>query len=147
MKAVVDASVIVRAVLPGQPYHAEVRRWLAGVTELLAPHLLLFEITTAIRHLEFTGVVPPDAAEAALAEALRLRVRLWTPRSLYLQALRLARQLAVSRPHDAAYLALAVHASCPLFTLDERFIRNATTHGYPVRHPAHHASLEPTSPS
>ena len=76
MKAVVDASVIVRAVLPGQPYHAEVRRWLAGVTELLAPHLLPFEVTTAIRHLEFTGVVPPDAAEAALAEALRLRVRL-----------------------------------------------------------------------
>lgn len=146
MKAVVDASVIVRAVLPGQPYHAEVRRWLAGVTELLAPHLLLFEITTAIRYLEFTGVLPPDAAEAALAEALRLRVRLSSPRSLYLQALRLARELGTSRAHDAAYLALALLTSYPLFTLDERFIRNATAHGYPVHHPAHNPS-QPPSPA
>ncbi len=33
MKAVLDASVLVRAVVPGQEHHAEVRRWLRGITE------------------------------------------------------------------------------------------------------------------
>ncbi len=135
MKAVLDASVLVRAVVPGQEYHAEVRRWLHGITEPLAPHLMPFEVTTAIRHLEFSGLLPPEAAEAALMEALRLRVGLRTFREMHLEALHLARELQVSRTRDVAYLALALRESCSLFTLDERFIRNATSRGYPVRHP------------
>jgi predicted nucleic acid-binding protein len=135
VRAILDASVLVRAVVPGQAYHAEVREWLRGVTEPLAPHLLPFEVATAIRHLEFLGLVSPEAAEAALVEALRLRVNLRSSRELHLHALRLARELRVSRTRDVAYLALALRENCPLFTLDERFIRNAASRGYPVRHP------------
>ncbi len=135
MKAVLDASVLVRAVVPGQEHHAEVRRWLRGITEPLAPHLMPFEVTTAIRHLEFAGLVSPETAEAALIEALRLRVGLRASREMHLQALHLARELRVSRTRDVAYLALALREGCPLFTLDERFLRNAASRGYPVRHP------------
>lgn len=135
MKAVLDASVLVRAVVPGQAYHAEVRDWLRTVTEALAPHLMPFEVATAIRHLEFAGLIAPETAEAALAEALRLRVGLRASREMHLHALRLARELQVSRTRDAAYLALALREGCPLFTLDERFLRNAASRGHPVRHP------------
>lgn len=135
MKAVLDASVLVRAVVPGQVYHSDVRVWLRGVTEPIAPHLMPFEVATAIRHLEFAGLITREAAEAALVEALRLRVRLQATRDMHLHALRLARELQVSRTRDAAYLALALREGCPLFTLDERFLRNATPRGYPVRHP------------
>ncbi|MDR7520997.1 MAG: type II toxin-antitoxin system VapC family toxin [Armatimonadota bacterium] len=136
MRAVLDASVLVRAVLPGGPDHAEVRAWMRGLTEALAPHLLPFELTTAIRRLEAGGQVLAEDAEVALAEALRLRVTLRTPRDLHVRSLHLARALGVSRTQDAAYLALALSEGCPLYTLDERFIRNAAAHGYPVRHPA-----------
>lgn len=135
MKAVLDASVLVRAVVPGQAHHSDVRVWLRGVTEPIAPHLMPFEVATAIRHLEFAGLITQDVGEAALAEALRLRVRLQTSRDMHLHALRLARELQVSRTRDAAYLALALREGCPLFTLDERFLRNAAARGYPVRHP------------
>lgn len=136
MKAVLDASVLVRAVVPGQAYHAETRGWLRSVTEPIAPHLMPFEVTTAIRHLEFAGMIPVEVSEAALAEALRLRIRLHAFAALHQHALRLARELQVSRTRDSAYLALALAEGCPLFTLDERFLRNAASRGYPVLHPA-----------
>lgn len=135
MKAVLDASVLVRAVVPGQAYHAEVRDWLRGIAEPLAPHLMPFEVATAIRHLEFAGLISPDTAEAALVEALRLRVDLRASREMHLHALHLARELQVSRTRDVAYLALALREGCPLVTLDERFLRNAVSRGYAVRHP------------
>lgn len=135
MKAVPDASVLVRAVVPGQDFHAEVRAWLRGVSELIAPHLMPFEMVTAIRHLEFAGRISHDVSDAAVAEALRLRVRLCAPRGLHPHSLQLARELGVSRTRDAAYLALALREGCPLFTLDERFLRNAVSRGYAVRHP------------
>lgn len=135
MKAVLDASVLVRAVVPGQLYHREVRSWLANVTEVVAPALLPFEVTTAIRHLEFSNVITGEIADTALSTALRLRVNLRMFPSLHLQAFQLARELALSRARDTAYLALALIEQCPLFTLDERFLRNCASHGYPVRHP------------
>lgn len=135
MKAVLDASVLVRAVVPGQDFHTEVRAWLRGVTDPVAPHPMPFEVATAIRHLESAGIISQETGEAALLEALRLRVRLRTSRELHVHALHLARELQVSRTRDASYLALALREGCPLFTLDERFMRNAASRGYPVRHP------------
>lgn len=135
MKAVLDASVVVRAVVPGQDYHADVRGWLRGVAEPIAPHLMPFEVVTAIRYLEFAGIIGRDVCEASVAEALRLRVGLRTPRGLHQHSLQLARELGVSRTRDAAYLALALREGCSMFTLDERFLRNAVSRGYPVRHP------------
>lgn len=88
-----------------------------------------------IRHLEFAGAITQETAESALREALILRVRLWTPPGLHLEALRLTRQLGASRARDTAYLALAIHAGCQLFTLDERFLRNAQGKGYALVHP------------
>ncbi|MDI6773638.1 MAG: type II toxin-antitoxin system VapC family toxin, partial [bacterium] len=52
-----------------------------------------------------------------------------------IRSLHLVRVLGVSRTHDAAYMALALEEGCPLYTLDERFIRNAAWHGHPVRYP------------
>lgn len=92
-------------------------------------------MATAIRRLESGGAIPQDDAETALREALRLRVALRTPGGLPLQSLHLARELGVARTRDTAYLALALREACPLFTMDERFIRNAAPRGYAVRHP------------
>jgi predicted nucleic acid-binding protein len=43
LKAILDASVVVKAVVPGREYHAEVRRWLRGIAEALPPHIMPFE--------------------------------------------------------------------------------------------------------
>lgn len=69
MRAVLDASVVVRAV---------------------PPHLLPFEVATAIRRLEAGGQISTEHAEVALIGALRLRVTLRTPRDLRIRSLNLA---------------------------------------------------------
>ncbi len=135
MKAVVDASVIIRGIVPGSDSHAESRQWLAAATELLAPHLLWFEVTTGLRYLEFFKTIPEGSAELYLQSALRLNVRLETPPGLYVESVRLAQQLAVSRTRDTSYLALALLEKCPVVTLDIRFQRNAASHGFEVMVP------------
>lgn len=132
MKSVVDASVLVRASVTEQEQHAEARAWLAGIAELVAPHLIWFEVTTAIRKMEFAGMLSREQAERDLQAALSLSVRLESPEGLFLESMALARKLKVSRTRDTAYLALALREDCPLYTLDKRFQRNASSHGYAV---------------
>ncbi|BAS28556.1 type II toxin-antitoxin system VapC family toxin [Limnochorda pilosa] len=136
MSAVVDASVIVRALLPGQAYHAEARMWLEQQDELLAPRLLWYEVTTALRRLEYANVLDPATTDIVLQAALSLRIKMTAAKHLHAQALAIARALGVSRAHDAAYLAVAVEHGVPLATLDERLVRNGRSHGYPLIHPA-----------
>lgn len=132
MKAVVDASIIVRSVVPHQPGQDLARQWLASCDELVAPALLPFEITTALRRLEFSQLLESADAEEFLSIALSLNIRLEAPRGLHLEAMKLARLLQVSRTQDSAYLALALREECSLHTLDVRFWRNASGRGFPV---------------
>ncbi|MEW6045465.1 MAG: type II toxin-antitoxin system VapC family toxin [Bacillota bacterium] len=136
MSAVIDASVVVRAVLPGQPHHDAVHSWLSTQQDLLAPRLIWYEVTTAIRRLEHAGVIDTETGSSALEAALQLRIRVEAPRQIYFDALSLARALQLSRTHDAVYLAVARLHRSPLVTLDERLLHNARSHGYDVRHPA-----------
>ena len=135
MKAVVDASVVVRALIPGQPFHDETRAWLSRQRELVAPRLLWYEVLTALRRLEHAGLLDPATVDAIVAAALELPVKVTAARHLFPRALAIARQLGMSRTHDAAYLAIAADQGIPLATLDERLIRNAQAHGFQVVHP------------
>lgn len=135
MKAVLDASILVRAAVPGQLHHDGVRDWLATVTEAFAPAVLLFEAVTAIRHLEAHHAIDAEVADGALSAVLGIRVAIRMAPDLCRRAYALARELGVSRASDTAYLAVALAEGCPLFTLDERFRNHCVSHGYDVRHP------------
>ncbi|MHB8732212.1 MAG: type II toxin-antitoxin system VapC family toxin [bacterium] len=135
MKAVVDASVLVRAVVPGQLHHEGVRAWISTVTDAIAPALMLFEAVTAIRHLEAHRAIDAEVADGALSAVLGIRVGIRMGPDLHRRAYALARELGVSRAGDTTYLAVALEEVCPLFTLDERFLKNCVSHGYDVRHP------------
>ena len=135
MRAVLDASVLVRAVVPGQLHHEGLRIWITTVTEAIAPALLFFEAVTAIRHLEAHRVIETEVADGALSAVLGIQVTVRMSPDLHRRAYALARELGVSRASDTAYLAVALAEGCPLFTFDERFLKNSVSHGYDVRHP------------
>jgi predicted nucleic acid-binding protein len=135
VKAVLDASVLVRAVVPGQQHHEHVRKWLSTVTEVIAPALLIFEAVTAIRHLEAYRAIGAEVAEGALDAVLGIRISFRMAPSLPRRAYELARQLGVSRVGDTSDLAVALAEACPMYTLDERFLRNCLARRYDVRHP------------
>ncbi|MBT8215726.1 MAG: type II toxin-antitoxin system VapC family toxin [Acidimicrobiia bacterium] len=114
---VVDASVLVEALVSGSAHGRAARGRLTQEPQLLAPYLVDIEVANAIRRLEASGAVPPALAATAIVQLRQLPVtrvshtpflpRLWELRSSI-------------TPYDAVYVALAEAAGTPLLTADTR---------------------------
>jgi len=116
IRLVVDASVAVKWLLPES--HAEAAsRILNSKHELLAPDLILAEVGNVIwkkwRRREVSG----DVAGDLLRDFYRYPVQTFASRALMIAAWGLAEQYDRSF-YDSLYLALAIHAGCPLVTAD-----------------------------
>lgn len=119
MTLVVDASVVVAALVDGGPDG----QWAEGVLEsddLAAPHLMPVETSNILRRLSQRGELSAEMATLAHADLLDLRVALF-PYSLdATRAWQLRDNLTL---HDAWYVALAESLEADLATLDERLTR------------------------
>ncbi|MDQ1249237.1 MAG: hypothetical protein QG597_3611 [Actinomycetota bacterium] len=116
---VVDASCLYEAVVDGERARAVELRFLAD-PDLVAPHLVDVEVTSAIRRNHAAGLLDGTAARLALDSLAtwpgeRFGHQLLTPRVWQLRdSVRVA---------DAYYVALAEALQCPLLTLDARLPR------------------------
>lgn len=119
----VDASLILRTFIPAsysEQATALLAGWQAEETTLVAPALLAFEVTSALRRLVYLREITPARGEDAFQAFLRLPLRLSHRRAIIPLAWELARTPDQSRAYDAAYLALAQLQQCPFWTADER---------------------------
>ena len=95
-------------------------RWataaIAG-SDLLAPHLVLFETANVLRRHELAGLISADQAVQAHADLLDLSIELWPYDLLAERVWELRKNLSA---YDAAYVAVAELAGAPLVTLDAR---------------------------
>ena len=121
---VIDASLILRLILPGPDqarFQRQVSQWLAVGSELHAPSLCVYEVTSALcKAVHFEQLTPKHGARA-LSLAQRLGVRPAAPddtmvRAAFEWTLRLGRAAA----YDSFYLALAERLHCELWTADRR---------------------------
>ncbi len=117
---IVDASVILRAFFPDEDQaqaQALIRDHVSGRTRLLAPTLMVYEVTNAVVQGVRRGRITDDDGEAILTafEGLGIEMELVT----WQQMLPLARRFDRSA-YDAAYLALAQARGEPLVTGDLR---------------------------
>ena len=119
MTLVVDASVVVAALVDGGPDG----RWaetILATDELAGPHLMPVEVTNILRRASRAGEISDDTASLAHADLLALRVALFpyapfAPRTWELRANLTA--------YDAWYVALAEMLDAKLATLDEKLSR------------------------
>lgn len=118
---VVDASCLYEAVVDGGFGAAVADHFLAD-PDLVAPHLIDVEVTSAIRRNSAAGILDDTAARLALDSLAawpgeRFGHSALTPRVWELRgAVRVA---------DAYYVALAEAMACQLLTLDSRLSRAA----------------------
>ena len=122
MTLVVDASVVVAALVDGGP----AGEWSAAALRgerLMAPELLPFEVANVLWRLESGQRLPPEMAALAHHDLLRLDVALWPYIALAEAAWRQRGSLSL---YDASYVSLAQRLDAPLVTLDERLARAAT---------------------
>ncbi|MDX6215316.1 MAG: hypothetical protein QOG99_900 [Frankiales bacterium] len=118
MTVVVDASVVVAALVDGGPEGAWAARVLAA--PLVAPELMPFECANVLRRLAATGRLGDDLATQAATDVLLLGVELWPYAPLAEHAWSLRGELTI---YDASYVALAAELDAPLATLDAKLVR------------------------
>lgn len=120
----VDASLIVRILVPGQYSQQALLRleyWQQQQMQLVAPALLAHEVSSVLRRSVYLRALTPSQGEKIFARFLQIPVHLSSRRTLVPLAWRLAAELNRPRAYDTAYLALAKLLQCELWTADEKF--------------------------
>jgi predicted nucleic acid-binding protein len=124
---VIDANIALKWVLNEQDSDiatALLAEWTKKSITIIAPSLLLYEVTNILyRHVR-TGKITPDTARAGIHTLLRAVVPLFTHIPVIsLRAIALANHFGLPATYDTYYLALAEHEECEFWTADTRLWR------------------------
>ena len=120
---IVDASVVVDALVSSHSLGDRCRDRLASATQLNAPHLIDIEVTHALRRLVGRGLLDEGVASHALGQLGELPINRFPHEPFLGRIWQLRHQMTA---YDAAYVAVAEAADAPLLTLDGRL---AGAHG------------------
>jgi predicted nucleic acid-binding protein len=119
LSAVVDASVLVRALIDAGP-DGEWARAIVARGALHAPELALAEATNVLRRLELARQIATAEVNAAHEDLMQLNVELFSFEPFAKRAWELRHNLT---SYDAWYVALAEALQLPLATFDERLAK------------------------
>ena len=126
----IDANIIIWTLTPF-PLSEQAENLIAEMRQnqitLLAPTLLLFEVTSTLRRFVHLKHITADAGDRAFARFLQLDIRLSSRRDIFPIAWQLAKQFSRPRAYDASYLAVAQLNGCPLWTGDKKLF-NSVSH-------------------
>ncbi len=115
-----DASVLVAMLVDGGPAGQWATSALTAASDLLAPHLALFEAANILRRHQLAQLITADQAAQAHADLVELSLDLWPYELLAPRTWQLRGNLSV---YDGSYVALAEMTDTPLATLDARITR------------------------
>ncbi len=119
MTLVVDASVVVAALMDGGPTGSWAESVLAS-DQLAAPHLMPAEAANILRRAALAGDISSDSAALAHADLLRLRAALFAYEPFADRVWELRRHVTA---YDGWYVALAESLGAAVATLDRRLAR------------------------
>jgi len=129
-RAVVDASVALSWVLPGECFRLSASLRERAVEHLdlslLIPPTFWYEVANSLWVAVRRGRLERDAAHAALEALLDFRLEIEVPHPLDCLAAALASGIAV---YDAVYLQLALESGSELWTVDRSLRRAAVDAG------------------
>jgi predicted nucleic acid-binding protein len=127
--SVVDATVVFKLSNTAERYSDKAFALFADMQrandDIVAPTLIWFEVTNAIRKRLRRERLPLDAGLRYLSDSLTLPIVTLDPPGLHEEALRLTQQHSLGG-HDAHYVALAQMFGCDLWVDDGRLLRAAT---------------------
>ena len=129
MKSVVgiDASFAAMWAIP-EPFSSQAlalaNQWAEEEAQLIAPCLILTEVTNAFYKRLLRGELSLSKAVAALEIVFGFDIEIREEPGLHSRAIELAYQLKRPNTYDCHYLALAEIYRCDLWTGDERFFHS-----------------------
>ena len=123
-RLVLDASAVVR-IIEGSHQAAAFRQALLDAELVLAPELMLTEVSNALWRLQRAGQLQAESLQQCLSRAAALVDHIEPDRHLQVEALALACHL--DHPvYDCLYLALARREAEVLLTADQKLMALAT---------------------
>lgn len=120
---VVDASLAAMWAVPEQYSEQALTlasRWADEEISIIAPCLLLSEITNAIYKRVLHQEMDLNTAQEALRVILAFDIEIREEPGLHARALELAHRFRMPTTYDAHYLALAEHHGCTFWTGDRK---------------------------
>ena len=124
---VVDASLAAMWAIPERLSTralALASQWAGEEIRLIAPCLLLTEVTNALYKRLLRGEISLSNATAALEVVFEFNIEIREEPGLHSFAIELSHQLKRPNTYDCHYLALAETYRCNLWTGDERFFNS-----------------------
>lgn len=119
----VDANLVVKALTPDTLAARAaylIDGFQGGGVTLVAPSLLAFEVTSALRRAVFLKYLSAEHGEQAFNLFLAMKFRYVSRSEVVQLAWRLAKSLNLSRAYDSAYLAVSQLNQCEFWTADKR---------------------------
>jgi predicted nucleic acid-binding protein len=110
---------------------------------IVAPNLLPFEITNAVRQRMRREGLVLDQARRLLAQFHAVAISFEVTTSIHDLALQFAERLGLAAAYDAHYLAVAQQNSCNLWTADDKLLRSLRGRLPFVRSLAEYSPSEP----
>lgn len=125
---IVDASIVLKWVLQEPDSHiaeALLAEWIDKETIILAPALLVFELTNSLYRKARKGEITFEEVELSLRKILLtgLELDFSEDPNLSLKAVELAKRFDLPATYDSHYLALAQREGCELWTTDIKLLR------------------------
>lgn len=126
----VDASLIIRLLLSGEyasPVAVLWKAWHEAGSLIVAPTLIHYEVSNALRRYVVLGELLSEEAAEALEATLQLGIALHGDAALHRRALALAKHLELSTAYDAHYLALAERLGAEFWTADHQLVNTVSS--------------------
>jgi predicted nucleic acid-binding protein len=125
---IVDASIVLKWVLQEPDSHiaeALLAEWIDKETIILAPALLVYELTNSLYRKASKGEITFEEVELSLRKILLtgLELDFSEDPNLSLKAVELAKRFDLPATYDSHYLALAQREGCELWTTDIKLLR------------------------
>ena len=100
------------------------RTWTESEARIIAPPIILSEVTSVLRNHVHRQILSADEGERAFLGFLDMRIEIVQPPDLRERAWRLARDFNRPNAYDAFYVALAQAEDCDLWTCDRRMFNS-----------------------
>lgn len=121
----VDASLVVKLVLPEPDSEAAEARWKGWAQEnraIVAPLLMMYEASSALRKRVYRQEISAEKGRSALAAVRALGVHLVHAEELHEEAWELASRFNLPVTYDGYYLAVAQRMGAELWTADRGLV-------------------------
>ncbi len=127
-RVVVDASFFLKIFLPedkSDEAEERWRNWIEESIEVVAPALIVFEVSSVLRNKVYRGILEKDDAKEIIDQIRHLNLTLIYNEELLDIAWEIGSTLKTSALYDCFYIALSKFLSIPLWTTDKKLYNSA----------------------